>query len=48
VVVWAVLVLVMVRVPFLAVMVVFGSKPKKLNWASFCGPSMDSRRYVVW
>ncbi len=46
--VWPVFVLVVVTVPFLAVMVVFGSKPKKLNWASFWGPSMDSRRYAVW
>jgi hypothetical protein len=47
VVVWFVLVLVMVTVPFLAVMVVFGSNPKNEYWASFCGPSMDSRRYAV-
>ena len=43
-----VLVLVMVTVPFLAVMVVFGSNPKNENWASFWGPSIDSRRYAVW
>jgi len=36
-----------VTLPFLAVMVVFGSKPKKLYCASFWGPSMDSRRYAV-
>jgi hypothetical protein len=39
--------LVTVTVPFLAVMVVFGSNPKNEYWASFCGPSIDSRRYVV-
>ncbi len=37
-------VLVVVTAPFLAVMVIFGSKPKKLYCASFWGPSMDSRR----
>jgi hypothetical protein len=37
-------VLVIVTVPFLAVMVVFGSKPKNEYWASFWGPSMDSSR----
>jgi hypothetical protein len=47
VVVVSVLVLVMVTVLFLAVMIVLGSKPKKLYWASFWGPWMDSRRYVV-
>lgn len=46
-VVCPVLVLVTMTVPFLAVMVVFGSKPKNEYWASFCGPSIDSRRYVV-
>jgi hypothetical protein len=44
---WPVFALVMVTAPFLAVMVVFGSKPKNENWASFWGPSMDSRRYAV-
>jgi hypothetical protein len=47
VVVWSVLVVVMVTAPFLAVMIVFGSNPKNEYWASFCGPSIDSRRYVV-
>jgi hypothetical protein len=44
VVVWWVVLSVMVRVPFLAVRVVFGLNPMKEYLASFCGPSMDSRR----
>ena len=42
--VFFVLVLVMVTVPFLAVMVIFGSNPKNEYWASFWGPSIDSKR----
>jgi hypothetical protein len=37
----------MVILPFLAVMVVLGSNPKNEYWASFWGPSIDSRRYAV-
>lgn len=37
----------MVMLPFLAVMIIFGLNPKKEYWASFLGPSMDSRRYAV-
>ena len=48
VVVWPVLMLVVVTDPFLAVMVIFGSKPKNENCASFWGPSIDSSRYAVW
>ena len=44
IVVWPVLVLVIVTLPFLAVMVVLGLNPKNEYWASFWGPSMDSRR----
>jgi hypothetical protein len=29
-------------------MVIFGSNPMNEYWASFSGPSMDSKRYVVW
>jgi hypothetical protein len=47
VVVWPVLVLVIVTLPFLAVIVVLGLNPKNEYWASFWGPSMDSRRYAV-
>jgi hypothetical protein len=43
-VVWLVLLFVMVAFPFLAVIVIFGSNPKNEYWASFWGPSMDSRR----
>lgn len=44
VVVLLVLVLVVVVLPFFVVMVVLGSKPMKLYWVSFWGPSMDSSR----
>ena len=37
----------MVILPFLAVMVVLGSNPMNEYWASFLGPSIDSRRYAV-
>jgi hypothetical protein len=43
-VVWLVLRFVMVTLPFFAVMVIFGSNPKKEYCASFCGPSIDSKR----
>jgi hypothetical protein len=46
-VVWLVLWLVIVTVPFLAVMVILGSNPRNEYLASFCGPSMDSSRYAI-
>ena len=44
VVVWRVLLFVMVTVPFLAVIVIFWLNPKNEYWASFWGPSIDSKR----
>ena len=44
VVVFWVLLLVILAFPAVIWMVVLGSKPMKEYWASFSGPSMDSKR----
>jgi hypothetical protein len=48
VVVFCVWLLVILALPLLIWMVVFGLKPMNEYCASFCGPSMDSRRYAFW
>jgi hypothetical protein len=41
---WWVLLLVIFALPFVIWIVVFGLNPMKEYWASFWGPSIDSRR----